>query len=95
MIPIGILIGGEELHNNHHAYGSSAKFSVHWWEFDIGWFYIKSLELFGLASVKKTLPKVSLLPDRHEACKETLMAVFSNRFSVLNRYYKKRTTAYL
>ncbi len=57
--PIGILIGGEEFHNNHHAYGSSAKFSSKWWELDIGWLYIRALELLGLASVKKVAPRAS------------------------------------
>jgi stearoyl-CoA desaturase (Delta-9 desaturase) len=54
---IGIIIGGEELHNNHHAYPSSARFSVHWWEFDIGWMYIRLLSVVGLAEVKKVAPR--------------------------------------
>ncbi|OAJ33258.1 DesA family fatty acid desaturase [Piscirickettsia salmonis] len=91
LIPFGILIGGEELHNNHHAYGSSAKFSVQWWEFDIGWFYIKLFSLLGLATVRKQLPKVLLSAgkSRDEASKETLIAVFNHRFLILNDYYKK------
>ncbi|WP_328289383.1 DesA family fatty acid desaturase [Piscirickettsia salmonis] len=91
LIPFGILIGGEELHNNHHAYGSSAKFSVQWWEFDIGWFYIKLLSLLGLATVRKRLPKVLLSAEKskNEASKETLIAVFNHRFLILNDYYKK------
>jgi stearoyl-CoA desaturase (delta-9 desaturase) len=52
--PLGLLIGGEELHNNHHEHAYSAKFSNKWWEFDIGWFYIRLLETFGLATVKRT-----------------------------------------
>ena len=59
IIPIGILIGGEEFHNNHHAYGSSAKLANKWWELDIGWVYICTLEALGLASVKKVSPRVS------------------------------------
>jgi stearoyl-CoA desaturase (delta-9 desaturase) len=49
LLPWGLLIGGEELHNNHHAYPSSAKLSVKWWEFDLGWFWIRLLSLLGLA----------------------------------------------
>ncbi|MEE3002895.1 MAG: fatty acid desaturase [Pseudomonadota bacterium] len=56
IIPFGFLIGGEELHNNHHAYGASAKLSVKWYEFDYGWFIIKTLSRFGLAKVKRTIP---------------------------------------
>lgn len=56
IIPWGFWIGGEELHNNHHTFASSAKFSVKWWEFDIGWMYIRILSLFGLAKVKNYLP---------------------------------------
>ena len=54
---IGVLIGGEELHNNHHAYPSSARFSVRWWEFDIGWVYIRLLSALKLAQVKKVAPR--------------------------------------
>src|SRR5947208_2957446 len=53
IVPWGIIIGGEELHNNHHAFASSARFSSKWYEFDIGWMYIRILEAFGLANVKK------------------------------------------
>lgn len=56
IIPFGFLIGGEELHNNHHAYGASAKLSVKWYEFDYGWFIIKNLSRLGLAKVKRTIP---------------------------------------
>ena len=61
LIPWGILIGGEELHNNHHAYSTSAKFSVKPWEFDIGWMYIRLLSVCGLATVKRTIPSLSQL----------------------------------
>ncbi len=56
LLPWGILIGGEELHNNHHSFATSAKLSAKWYEFDIGWMYIRLLELLGLAKVKKTIP---------------------------------------
>ncbi len=58
IVPWGILIGGEELHNNHHAYPTSAKFSYHWYELDIGWGVIKLLEWLGLARVRHTIPRV-------------------------------------
>ncbi len=58
--PWGIIIGGEELHNNHHTYPTSAKLSVKPYEFDIGWVYIRVLEMMGLAKVRKTPPKLQL-----------------------------------
>ncbi len=60
IIPWGLWIGGEELHNNHHTFASSAKFSVKWWEFDIGWAYIRILSWLGLAKVKKLSPKLAV-----------------------------------
>ena len=60
VFPWGIIIGGEELHNNHHAHGTSAKFSAKWYELDIGWGYISILKFFGLAKVKKVAPKLKL-----------------------------------
>src|SRR5678809_939803 len=57
IVPWGILVGGEELHNNHHAFASSARLSSKWYELDIGWMYIRILEILGLASVKKVAPK--------------------------------------
>ena len=60
IVPWGILIGGEELHNNHHAYATSAKLSNKWYEFDIGWMYIRTLEVLGLAQVKKVAPTAAL-----------------------------------
>ena len=52
ILPWGIWIGGEELHSNHHADISNPKFSQKWWEFDIGWFYIRTLSMLGLAKVR-------------------------------------------
>ena len=62
IVPWGILIGGEELHNNHHAYGTSAKLSSRWYEFDLGWMYIRILEMLGLAKVRKVAPKLRVEP---------------------------------
>ena len=87
ILPWGILIGGEELHNNHHTYATSAKLSNKWYEFDIGWGYIRALEMMGLAKVKKTPPK-PVLADVRQACELTLQAVIANRYEVMSRYSK-------
>jgi stearoyl-CoA desaturase (delta-9 desaturase) len=87
--PLGILIGGEEFHNNHHAYAYSAKLSNHWWEFDIGWFYIRTLERLGLAKVKRVLPRPSFEPGKTAIDIETLRAVVANRFHVLKLYGRR------
>jgi stearoyl-CoA desaturase (Delta-9 desaturase) len=60
IVPWGILIGGEELHNNHHAYVASARFSNRWWEFDIGWLYIRVLEVLHLATVRRVAPRLRI-----------------------------------
>lgn len=88
IVPWGILIGGEELHNNHHTYPSSAKLSVKWWEFDIGWLYIKTLSLFGLAKVKRLPPKEKIIPGKNSVDSDTLTAVINNRFQLLAQYTK-------
>ena len=87
--PIGIFIGGEEFHNNHHAYGSSAKFSSKWWELDMGWLYIRALALLGLATVKKVAPRASFSRASSTIDLETLRAVVSNRFYVLKLYGRR------
>ena len=86
IVPWGILIGGEELHNNHHAYGVSARLSNKWWEFDIGWLYIRILESLGLAKVKRTAPKTSFADDVGAIDMDVLRAVVANRFHVLKLY---------
>ena len=86
IVPWGILIGGEELHNNHHAYPTSARFSSKWWELDIGWFYIRILELLGLAKVKKRLPRVSLAAETSPCDERTLHAVIMTRYDILAKY---------
>jgi stearoyl-CoA desaturase (delta-9 desaturase) len=87
IFPWGILIGGEELHNNHHTYATSAKLSNKWYEFDIGWLYIRSLEIMGLAKVKKLPPK-PVLAEVASASEVTLQAVIANRYEVMARYSK-------
>ena len=86
IVPWGILIGGEELHNNHHAYASSARLSNKWYEFDIGWFYIRTLEIMGLAEVKKLAPQVKMEAGKLQCDLNTLQAVITHRYDVLARF---------
>ncbi len=86
--PWGILIAGEELHNNHHTYPTSAKLSVKPYEFDIGWLYIRLLQRVGLATVKKTPPKLAYGHVRPVADERTLEAVISNRYELMAAYAK-------
>ena len=81
--PWGIMIGGEELHNNHHTYPTSAKFSVKPYEFDIGWGYIRALEKLGLAKVKKVPPKLQLGAIQPVADEKTLEALIAHRYEVM------------
>ncbi|MBY0499745.1 MAG: fatty acid desaturase [Nitrosomonas sp.] len=88
IVPWGILIGGEELHNNHHAYATSARLSNKWYEFDIGWMYIRILEMLGLAKVKKVAPKLRIDQAKTQCDSDTLQAVISHRYEVLAKYTK-------
>jgi len=87
IVPWGILIGGEELHNNHHTFATSAKLSNKWYEFDIGWMYIQIMSAVGLATVKKTPPK-PVLSDLRPADQNTLEAIIANRYEIMARYSK-------
>ena len=87
IVPWGILIGGEELHNNHHTFATSAKLSNKWYEFDIGWMYIQMMSAAGLATVKKTPPKPQL-SDLRPADQNTLEAIIANRYEIMARYSK-------
>jgi stearoyl-CoA desaturase (Delta-9 desaturase) len=89
----GIIIGGEELHNNHHTYPTSAKFSVKPYEFDIGWFYISLMEKIGWAKVKKTPPKLQLGAIRPVADEKTLEALIANRYEVMAGYAREMRRA--
>ena len=84
--PWGIIIGGEELHNNHHTYPTSAKLSVKPYEFDIGWLYIRIMEIVGLATVRKTPPQLRLGAVKPVADNKTLEALIANRYEVMARY---------
>jgi stearoyl-CoA desaturase (delta-9 desaturase) len=86
IVPWGILIGGEELHNNHHAYASSAKLSSKWYEFDIGWLYIQAMQAIGLAKVKKVAPKVRLDRGKTVCDLDTLQAIITHRYEVLTKF---------
>ncbi|GAB4167724.1 MAG: acyl-CoA desaturase [Rhodocyclaceae bacterium] len=83
ILPIGILIGGEELHNNHHAFATSAKLSSKWYEFDIGWLYIRILQALRLARVKKLAPMPRLAAARASIDLDTLQAVLTYRYDVM------------
>ena len=84
--PWGLIIGGEELHNNHHTYPTSAKFAVKQYEFDIGWVYISLMSRIGWATVKKVPPKLRLGQIRPVADEKTLEALIANRYEVMARY---------
>ena len=86
--PWGILIAGEELHNNHHTYPTSAKLSVKHYEFDIGWMYITIMQSVGLARVKKTPPKAAYGDIRPVADEKTLEALIANRYEIMATYAK-------
>ena len=89
LIPIGFFIGGEELHNNHHTYGTSAKFSVKWWEFDMGWLVIRMLQMFGLAKPKRVPPKLKVASGKLTLDVDTLKTILTNRFQVMAHYSKE------
>jgi stearoyl-CoA desaturase (delta-9 desaturase) len=84
--PWGIIIAGEELHNNHHTYPTSAKLSVKPYEFDIGWMYITIMQSVGLARVKKTPPKAAYGDIRPVADEKTLEALIANRYEIMANY---------
>ncbi len=87
IVPWGILIGGEELHNNHHAWPGSAKLSYHWWEFDIGWLYIRLLQGVGLAKVKRVSPAPPRIRSQAtELDADAVRAIINSRLQVLARY---------
>ena len=94
IVPWGILIGGEELHNNHHAYATSARLSNKWYELDIGWFYIRLLEILGQARVKKGAPIPRLTRARQTIDLDNLQAVITHRYDVMAKYMKSLRQIY-
>ncbi|MBV9575909.1 MAG: fatty acid desaturase [Gammaproteobacteria bacterium] len=89
IVPLGVFIGGEELHNNHHAFASSAKFSTKWWEVDSGWFVIRLLQLFHLAKPKRIVQKPKTLLTKNAIDTDTLKAFIAYRFQLLSRYSRE------
>ena len=89
ILPWGIIIGGEELHNNHHTYPNSPKLSVKWWEFDIGWFWIRTLKLLGLAKVRSMGPLAIRVPGKRLIDIDTTWATLNDRFNILAQYSKQ------
>ncbi len=94
IVPWGIWIGGEELHNNHHTYPTSAKFSSKWHEFDIGWVYIRTLQALGLAKVLRVAPKARVAEPKRLVDLETLQAVITNRYDLLAKYARSLKVAH-
>lgn len=92
--PWGLIIAGEELHNNHHTYPTSAKLSVKPYEFDVGWLYISLLQKAGLATVKKTPPKLAFGAVRPVADEKTLEALVANRYEIMAGYAKSMRRAF-
>ncbi|MDH3644613.1 MAG: transposase, partial [Gammaproteobacteria bacterium] len=86
IVPWGILIGGEELHNNHHTYPNSAKLSQKPWEFDLGWFWIRCFEVLGLAKARSTGPVVEKIEGKTTLDIDTAWAVLNDRFRVMSKY---------
>jgi stearoyl-CoA desaturase (delta-9 desaturase) len=86
IVPLGLLIGGEELHNNHHAFASSAKFSTRWWEIDLGWIYIRLMARLRLARIKKVALLPRVVSDKPAVDLDTVRAVLANRLHVMSEY---------
>lgn len=91
IVPLGLLIGGEELHNNHHAFPSSARFSQRWYEFDLGWLYIRLLAWLGLARIKRVAPSPRIDPRKQTVDLETVRAVVVGRMHVMRTYARQVT----
>ena len=92
LTPWGVWIGGEELHNNHHAFPSSAKFALRKWEFDIGWAVIKALESVGLAKVLRVAPSLDVRPNIHVPDTDTMKALLTHRFQAMTDYQRNVLT---
>ena len=88
IIPWGLFIAGEELHNNHHAFPWSARFSQQRWEFDMGWAFICVFSALGLAKVKRVAPRPKFVP-KETVDTDTVQALFTNRMHVLRDYARR------
>lgn len=89
IVPFGLFLGGEELHNNHHAFATSAKFSEKWWEVDSGWYVIRLLQMFGLAKPKRVVPKLMTQPSKNHIDTDTIKALIAHKFQVTARYTRE------
>jgi stearoyl-CoA desaturase (delta-9 desaturase) len=89
IVPWGVLIAGEELHNNHHAFPSSPRFAVQWWEIDMGWLFICVFRALGLARVCSLAPTPNIVRDRSDIDADTVRALFTNRMHVLRDYRRR------
>jgi stearoyl-CoA desaturase (delta-9 desaturase) len=89
LVPWGLLLGGEELHNNHHAFPRSARFAVQPWELDIGWLFICAFHAVGLAKIRYVAPRLRLEPGAGELDAATAHALFKNRMHVLRDYARR------
>nr|AUX13432.1 delta-9 desaturase [Pseudomonas putida] len=88
LVPWGIVIGGDELHNNHHTYPNSAKLSVKRWEFDMGWAWIRLFCLLRLAKVQRVAPIAHRVAGKASLDMDTAMAILNNRFQIMAQYRK-------
>lgn len=89
IVPWGVLVGGEELHNNHHTYPNSSKLSRRWYELDIGWGYIRLFQMLGLATPKGYRPIAQRVPGKQAVDVETVQAITNNRFDIMRQYRKR------
>ena len=89
--PLAVFVAGEELHNNHHAFPSSARFSQHPWEVDLGWLHLRLFAALGLARIRRVAPKPELVEEASSPDIEALRSILINRMHVL-RHYRKSVT---
>tara|TARA_A100001015_G_scaffold181364_1_gene201893 strand:- start:6246 stop:7199 length:954 start_codon:yes stop_codon:yes gene_type:complete len=87
IFPIGVLIGGEELHNNHHSFATSPKLSIRWYEFDIGWFYIKILEFCGLAKTRNVPRRALYNPSKNSIDEDTVAAILASKYELFQKLH--------
>ena len=89
LVPWALLLGGEELHNNHHAFPRSARFSVQRWEIDVGWLWIRLFSALGLAKARWIAPRPHFERRRRDLDADTVNALFVNRMHVLRDYARR------
>ena len=88
LVPWGLIVGGEELHNNHHAFPSSAKFSLRRFEIDIGWWAISAMQKLRLAKVLRVAPTLDVRPNVSLPDADTIRALLTHRFQAMSDYYR-------